>query len=182
MEDSSTGGSEYAGGHFFVTFLLFHKPWNFLVAIVVALAEGLYVWNCLKDGKKKKKARLQEIKEQGISLKADYERQKGKLAKVQETYHEKEVLYENLQERVGEFDEMNSEEIERLKNKQGVELAMEQLTRLAAQMQSRTSDLMNTEVSAIMDAITDGKYNKLWVDENLHVQLMSNGKRYPWIR
>ncbi len=27
----------------------------------------------------------------------------------------KEVLYENLQERVGEFDEMNSEEIERLK-------------------------------------------------------------------
>ena len=129
------------------------------------------------DGKKKKKARLQEIKEQGISLKADYERQKGKLAKVQETYHEKEGLYENLQERVGEFDEMNSEEIERLKNKQGVELAMEQLTRLAAQMQSRTSDLMNTEVSAIMDAITDGKYNKLWVDENLHVQLMSNGKK-----
>ena len=59
-------------------------------------------------------------------------------------------------------DEMNSEEIERLKNKQGVELAMEQLTRLAAQMQSRTSDLMNTEVSAIMDAITDGKYNRLW--------------------
>lgn len=164
-------------GAFFVTFLLFHKPWNFLVAIVVALAEGLYVWNCLKDGKKKKKARLQEIKEQGISLKADYERQKGKLAKVQETYHEKEVLYENLQERVGEFDEMNSEEIERLKNKQGVELAMEQLTRLAAQMQSRTSDLMNTEVSAIMDAITDGKYNRLWVDENLHVQLMSNGKK-----
>lgn len=164
-------------GAFFVTFLLFHKPWNFLVAIVVALAEGLYVWNCLKDGKKKKKARLQEIKEQGISLKADYERQKGKLAKVQETYHEKEVLYENLQERVGEFDEMNSEEIERLKNKQGVELAMEQLTRLAAQMQSRTSDLMNTEVSAVMDAITDGKYNRLWVDENLHVQLMSNGKK-----
>ena len=76
-------------GAFFVTFLLFHKPWNFLVAIVVALAEGLYVWNCLKDGKKKKKARLQEIKEQGISLKADYERQKGKLAKVQETYHRK---------------------------------------------------------------------------------------------
>ena len=42
-------------GAFFVTFLLFHKPWNFLVAIVVALAEGLYVWNCLKDGKKKRK-------------------------------------------------------------------------------------------------------------------------------
>ena len=138
--------------------------------------KGCDVWNCLKDGRRKE-ARLQEIKEQGISLKADYERQKGKLAKVQETYHEKEVLYENLQERVGEFDEMNSEEIERLKNKQGVELAMEQLTRLAAQMQSRTSDLMNTEVSAVMDAITDGKYNRLWVDENLHVQLMSNGKK-----
>ena len=86
-------------------------------------------------------------------------------------------MYENLQERVGEFDEKNSEEIERLKNKQGVELAMEQLTRLAALMQRRTSDLMNTEVSAIMDAITDGNNNKLWVDENLHEQLMSNGKK-----
>ena len=52
--------------------------------------------------RRKRKPEVQEIKEQGISLKADYERQKGKLAKVQETYHEKEVLYENLQERVGE--------------------------------------------------------------------------------
>ena len=32
---------------------------------------------------------------------------------------EKEVLYENLQERVGEFDEMNSEEMERLKKQAG---------------------------------------------------------------
>ena len=90
MEDSSTGGSEYAGG-IFVTFLLFHKPWNFLVAIVVALAEGLYVWNCLKDGRRKE-SQITGDKRTGHSLKADYERQKGKLAKVQETYHEKEVL------------------------------------------------------------------------------------------
>ena len=80
--------------------------WHWLKTVCLELSER---W------KEEKKARLQEIKEQGISLKADYERQKGKLAKVQETYHEKEVLYENLQERVGEFDEMNSEEIERLK-------------------------------------------------------------------
>ena len=164
-------------GLFLVTFVLFPRPWNFPVAIVVALAEGLYVWNHLKDGKKKKKARQRENREQGNTLKAAYEMQKGKLAKVQESYHEKEVLHENLKERVAEFDEMNTEDVERRKRRQGLELAMERLTELASQMQSRTGSRMNAEVSAIMDAITEGKYNRLWVDENLQVQLMSGDRK-----
>ena len=103
--------------------------------------------------------------------------QKGRLAKVQESYHEKEVLYENLKERVDEFDEMNSEDLERMKRRQGLELAMERLTELASGMQSRTGERMNAEVSKVMEAITGGKYNRLWVDENLQVQLMSEGRR-----
>lgn len=75
---------------FIVIFVLFPRPWNCLVAIVVALAEGLYVWNHLKDGKQKKKAKIRDDKEQGNTLKAAYEMQKGRLAKVQESYHEKE--------------------------------------------------------------------------------------------
>ena len=162
---------------FIAIIVLFPRPWNFLVAIVVALAEGLYVWNRLKDKKKKKKARLRENKEQGNALKEAYEKQKGKLEKVQESYHEKKVLHENLQERVAEFDEMNTEDLERRKRRQGLELATERLTELASQMQSRTGSRMNAEVSAIMDAITEGKYNRLWVDENLQVQLMSEGRK-----
>ncbi len=162
---------------FIVIFVLFPRPWNCLVAIVVALAEGLYVWNHLKDGKQKKKAKIREEKEQGNTLKAAYEMQKGRLAKVQESYHEKEVLYENLKERVDEFDEMNSEDLERMKRRQGLELAMERLTELASGMQSRTGERMNAEVSKVMEAITGEKYNRLWVDENLQVQLMSEGRR-----
>lgn len=162
---------------FIVIFVLFPRPWNCLVAIVVALAEGLYVWNHLKDGKQKKKAKIREEKEQGNTLKAAYEMQKGRLAKVQESYHEKEVLYENLKERVDEFDEMNSEDLERMKRRQGLELAMERLTELASGMQSRTGERMNVEVSKVMEAITGGKYNRLWVDENLQVQLMSAGRK-----
>ena len=162
---------------FIVIFVLFPRPWNCLVAIVVALAEGMYVWNHLKDGKQKKKAKMREEKEQGNTLKAAYEMQKGRLAKVQESYHEKEVLYENLKERVDEFDEMNSEDLERMKRRQGLELAMERLTELASGMQSRTGDRMNAEVSKVMEVITGGKYNRLWVDENLQVQLMSEGRR-----
>ena len=103
--------------------------------------------------------------------------QKGKLAKVQESYREKEVLYENLKERVDEFDDMNSEDLERRKRRQGLELAMERMTELASQMQSKTGSRMNAEVSKVMDAITGGKYNRLWVDENLQVQLMSGGRK-----
>ena len=54
---------------------------------------------------------------------------------------------------------------------------MERLTELASGMQSRTGDRMNAEVSKVMEAITGGKYNRLWVDENLQVQLMSEGRK-----
>ena len=160
-----------------LSFILFQRPWNFLVAIVIALAEGLYIWNCLKDGKKKKKARQKERKEQGNELRTSYEMQKGKLQKVQESYHEKEVLYENLRECADEFGEISAEEEERAKRKKGIMLAQEQLTKIASRMQNRTGERLNAEVSEIMDAITDGKYNRFWVDENLQVQLMSQGKK-----
>lgn len=162
---------------FVLSFLIFDRPWNFLVAVVIALAEGLYVWNRLKDGKKKKKARQKEIKDQGNELRMTYEMQKGKLEKVQESYHEKEVLYENLKEQVEEFDEMSIEEVERAKHKKGIELAQEQLTKIASQMQNKIGDRLNAEVSQIMDTLTEGKYNRFWVDENLQVQLMSEGKK-----
>lgn len=158
-------------------FVFLHRPWNFLVVIVLALAEGLYIWNCLKDGKKQKKARQREKKEQGNVLKTAYEMQKGRLAKVQDAYHEKEVLYENLKEQLDEFDERNAEDLERIKQKEGIELAAERLRQLATQMQGHTGDRMNEEVSRIMEAITAGKYTRLWVDENLQVQLMSGNRK-----
>ena len=34
--------------------IVFDKPWNLVGSIVIILAEGIYVWNALKDGRKNK--------------------------------------------------------------------------------------------------------------------------------
>lgn len=41
-------------------FIIFHRPWNYLVMIVLLLAEGMYVWNRIKEGKKKPKSEMKE--------------------------------------------------------------------------------------------------------------------------
>lgn len=34
-----------------IAVILFSKPWNYLIAIVLFLAFGLYIWNRMKVGK-----------------------------------------------------------------------------------------------------------------------------------
>ena len=38
-------------------FIIFHRPWNYLVMIVLLLAEGMYVWNRIKEVKRSRKVR-----------------------------------------------------------------------------------------------------------------------------
>lgn len=51
-DQSCSDGSDSCGSvHYF------HRPWNYLVMIVLLLAEGMYVWNRIKEGKRSRKVR-----------------------------------------------------------------------------------------------------------------------------
>lgn len=159
-----------------ISFLIFDRPWNFLVAIVIALAEVIYVWNCLKDGKKKKLESDDAGKEEGRFLSEQLGRQSGKLEKLQEDYREKKIQQDNIQEQLEELDVIGEDGKARENRRKALDLAEETILKVSKEMQDKLSRDLNDKVSAILKSITDGKYEKVWMDENLHMRLLANGR------
>lgn len=162
---------------FVLSFLLFARPWNFLVAVVVALAEGLHIWNCLKDGKKKKDAQRRDAEKRMEEIGQVLEKQKWKLEKLREDEKEKRVQYGNLQEQLEELDEVSEESREQEKRRQALELAAQTMATLSRELQNGVSRKLDGRMSEILRGITGGKYEQVWVDEELHINLFANGRR-----
>ena len=158
-------------------FLLFKRPWSLLVVIVVALAEGLYVWNCLKDGKKKKKKNKQEHHTSGENLTENLNKIKWKMENLKEEHQEKTVQYHNFQELLGELDDVSLEYREQDRQIKTIDMAMERLIRLSGELQEGLSERLNRTVSEILCSITNGKYTKVMVDDTLQIYLLSDGRR-----
>lgn len=164
---------------FILSFVLFHRPWNFLVAIVVALAEGLYVWNCMKDGRNKKPVDLQQEQEEEeqVLIESNLEKALWRSEKLREDYKEKQIQYGNLQEQLEELDEVSLVYKEQEKKRLALEMAVDTIMKLSKDMQDRLGEILNEKVSSILNKITGGKYEKVWVDEELHIHLLSDGRK-----
>ena len=157
-------------------FLLFERPWSLLVVIVVALAEGLYSWNCLKDGKKKKK-NTGGIDEEGEQLRQAMNKIKWHQESLQGEYKEKTVQYNNLQEQMAELDEVSVECTELDRKIKSIDMAVERLICLSKELQEGISEKLNRRVSDILCDITGGKYSKVKIDEDMQIYLLSEGRR-----
>jgi len=162
-----------------LSFILFRRPWNFLVAIVVALAAGLYVWNCLKDGRRKREEALLQEKEVSDQLNEAMSKHIWTIDKLEEDYREKQVQYENLQEQLEETELPRETDGNYEKRRQALNMAIETIQTLAEQMQTHLSRTLNDRVSKNLSAITGGKYGKVWVDEMLNIHVLSEGRKIP---
>ncbi|XCP85719.1 AAA family ATPase [Roseburia hominis] len=165
-----------------LSFILFRRPWNFLVAIVVALAAGLYVWNSLKDGRRKREEA--SLEEKGISDELNNAMSKHiwTLDKLEEEYREKQVQYENLKEQLEET-ELSGSAGEEYENRRGaLQLAIETIQELAEQMQNQMSQTLNEQISKNLRAITGGKYSKVWMDDSLDIYVYCEGRKVPMYR
>lgn len=164
---------------FILSFVLFRRPWNFLVAVVVALAEGLYIWNCMKDGRKKKPVEEEEADEaeEQVLIEATLEKAVWRMEKLREDYKEKQIQYSNLQEQMEELDEVSEAYKEQEMQRLALEMAAQTIMKLSQEMQERLGEVLNEKVSAILNRITGGKYEKVWVDEGLHIHLFSGGRK-----
>lgn len=184
QKENSDSGDRFSGwrvhpvetfsmiGSIILSFILFERPWNFLVAVVVALAEGIYVWNRLKDGRKKK----QKTDEEEDDKTEKVLEMKWKLEKLNEDYREKRIQYENLCEQSEEAEEIGEDAKERERQRRAVELAMERMLYLSGKMQTGMSRKLNERVSEILSEVTNGKYMLARADENLHISLVSEGR------
>lgn len=158
-------------------FILIVRPWNYLVAIVAALAEGLRVWNRMKDGRKntiESEKTEEELEEQSRFKKLVWEEER-----IQAEKKEKQILYGNIQERVNELEFQGDEEQRQERHKKALELASEKIKTLSKEIQKKLSTDLNQRVSDIFYEMTAGRYTNVLVDEELNLFLFSNGRRIP---
>lgn len=155
-------------------FFLLKRPWSYLWAIVLALVFGIYVWNRIKDGKKKPEEAdpvLAELEPEQASL----EKLSWEAERVQGELKEKQIYYGNLQEQLEEVETSGTPG--NLERREALKLAQERLTTLSEAMRHEIGDHLNEKASEILGGITGGRYTRMWVDENLDVSLMSDGKK-----
>lgn len=160
-------------------FCIFERPWNFLLTIVVALLGGIYVWNRLKEGKKKPKTTSEGVLEELEVEEGLYsnERLIWEQSHLQGELREKQVQYENLQERLGELDDLGSEFAELERKKTAITIASERLEELSQDMRKQMGYELNRIASAILHDMTDGKYTRLFVEDNLQMSVWEKGRK-----
>lgn len=154
----------------FIIFLLI-RPWNYLISIVLGLAEGILVWNRLKEGKEK--SQVQRLQEAQDSLK----KMTWKKELLMEEIKEKQTLYGNIQERLEELTEEDEGYRTYDMKKRALELASETLMELSKDVRMELSVNLNEKASAILKEITNGKYEMLLIDEKLKMSLYAENRR-----
>lgn len=154
-----------------LAFVLFGRPWNYLVTIVLALAEGMYVWNRMKDGKKQPAEVVSE------ETKTALEKLLWQKELLQNELRDKQIAYSNIQEQLAEFDEADEEDQKQEMKKRALELAMERLLELSKDVHKELSVQLNEKASAILKEITGGKYKMLLVDEKLKMSLYTGERK-----
>lgn len=165
--------AEFAGvlAVLLVLFFLLNHPWNFLVIIVLALAEGILVWNRIKDGKKKPQEEvLMEMQSSLSKLNWQKEHLKGELK-------EKQTMYSNLEEYLEELEDAGESYLRQEETKRALELAIQKLGELSKDVHQELSVKLNEKASSILAEITGGKYEMLFVDEKLKMSLYTAGRR-----
>ena len=153
-------------------FLLIKSPWNYLVDIVIMLAGVIYIWNRLKE---KNKPTVEEILETPEDTPFQELAWKDKM--LTESITEKRMEYRNLQERLEELSEQSEDYKAQDKRKQGIDLAIAGLLELSSQIHGEVGERLNTYASEIMCEITDGKYQTLWIDENLAMNIWTGERK-----
>lgn len=160
-------------------FLLIPRPWNGFVTIVLFLCGLIYIWNRMKIAKQQVKTEpeliLEEItpEEEKIPLEKliwEYEHNAEEL-------REKQVQYENLEERLEELDEIAGEHKEYENKRCALQLASDRIEELAETFQKKLKTSLNARASQIMADITEGKYTHLTLEEGLSLSLLSRGRK-----
>ena len=156
--------------------VVFEKPWNLFVGIVVLLAELIYTWNKLKGRKSKSKVEAALGEKENI-LRDKLAKSRWHLEKLTEDLEEKRVQYYNLKEYSEELENSGRPDAEQKKRKLALEMAEKTMQEIALELQESTSRKLNETVSEIFSQITDGKYEKVWVDERLQMSIIYEGRK-----
>ena len=154
-----------------VLYLLLDDPFNYLSCLVVFFAEGIHIWNRLKDGKKRP---YEELLQEVTTL---LQKQIWTKEHLQMELKERKTLWGNMQEELDELEEVGEEYLKLEKRKRALDLANEKLLELSRDVHREIAYKLNQRASEILCEITDGRYNMLLVDEKLKMSLYTEGRK-----
>lgn len=168
-------------GVIILAFIMIAKPWNYLVAIILFLICGIYVWNRMKVGKQQEKTPPEIILEEITPEEEKIPREKllWEQAHVKEELLEKQTQYSNLKEQLEELDEISGDYREYDRRRSALVMAMDKLNELSADMQRQLEERLNGRTSEILADVTGGRYTKMLIEEGLHVSVLKDGRRIP---
>ena len=152
------------------------RPWNYLLAIIIVLGLGNYIWSRLKVGKKQVKTESEKILEEISGDSETLEKLLWKKGHIQADLKEKQTQHENLQEQLEEL-EMSNDVLYQLEQKKlAVNIAEERITTLAKKMQSELKDVLNEKASKILAQITNQKYVYINIEETLKMSVLDGDR------
>ncbi len=161
------------------TFIFLPQPFNYLLAIVLTLLSVIYIWNRMKISKKVEKTEpeiiLEEITPAEDRLSA--ERLQWEIQHREEVLGERQVQYNNLSESLEDLDEVSDEAKTLDDRRTAIRLAIEKITELSGELQKGLRLKLNQVTSEIVSEITQGKYTRLIVEENLSMTVMEGNRK-----
>lgn len=116
--------------------------------------------------------RIQQIKTQLQRLEWESNRIKAE-------FKEKQVRFQNLQEQLSEL-EIPDNRLKSLKTTaQALRLAEEKMLDASRNMSQGFGNILNKKASAVLERVTEGRYQRLLTDDQLNITLLEDGRRIP---
>ncbi|MCQ2507933.1 MAG: AAA family ATPase [Dorea sp.] len=162
---------------FVCSFLFIPKMWNYPISILLLIGGLCYVWNHLKVAKNPEKTDSELMLEE-ISSREEFipmTRISWELEHISKDLQEKQVEYGNIREQLGEMQELGEVYTGYQAEEKAISLAIERLRTLSVDLQKQLKESIDQNSSEILRQITGGKYTNMFVEENLHVNLLENG-------
>ena len=163
------------------SFLLVPKPWNSFLTIVLLLCGIIFIWNRMKISKQQMKTEPELILEEITPEEEKLPVQKllWEFNRNAEELCEKQIQYENLKETLEELCEVTDEHKRYEELKEAVQIAAKRIIELSEGLGEKLQQDLDVRISAIISEITDGKYEKMVLDEGLSLSVMSKGRKIP---
>lgn len=162
--------------------------WIFLAAgILLVCFGGIKFIRCrfrmnYRDdvSKEQPKKIIQSEKFEKIQQEKEYlQKLKWENQRIKTEWKEKQVRFQNLQEQLTELD-MPDPKMKSLRmTGQALVLAEEKMLSASRNMVQGFGDILNRKASAVLERITEGRYTRLLVDEQLNMTLLEDGRRIP---
>ena len=159
-----------------IPFKLITRPWNYLVAIIVFLGLGNYIWSRLKVGKKQVKTESEKLLEEISGEAESLEKLIWEKEHIQADLKEKRIQHDNLREQLEELDSVSDYMFQLEQKKLAVSIAEEKLQNLAVKMQAQLKDVLNEKASLILSEVTNQKYTHINIEETLKMNVICDGK------